>query len=157
MFLFFEKRCWSLESDRLAFNTCCIILGRLFKITLIVFIKYWYNIECKTYVNICTYYFEKVSHIFLYLFCFLMQGSRINWGSVQPPSPSLDPWRWHHSPVWQTEIWGLWLIWGINSVLHGHEGNLILKISRTRISWTVLKVPDLWTSLGITQGTWFVE
>lgn len=109
----------------------------------------WNIVQCLINIYICI--ILKDSHIFLYLF-WCLQGSRISWGSVQPPSPSPDPWRRHHSPVWQTGIRGLWFIWGINSVLHGHEWNLILKISRIRISWVILKVPDSWTSLGIYTG-----
>ena len=104
----------------------------------------WIN----TIIHLC--YFERFSCVFLYV---LTQGCRINRGCVQAPFPSPDPWRWHHSPLWPTGVWGLWHIWGINSVLYGHEWNWILKISTVRASWLVPRVPDSWTSLKITQET----
>lgn len=99
-FSFFKKRVDTLVSIRQGFNNFFFTLNTFYKL-LIVF-----NYLFMSLINMNLSDFKRFSRIS----CSLIQGSRIHWGGIQPPSTSSDPRRWHHPSIWQAGVWGLRLI-----------------------------------------------
>lgn len=132
-FSFFKKRVDTLESIRQGFNNFFFTLNTF----LIIYLRVWSTWICLI---------KRFSHIS----CSLIQGSRIHWGGVQPPSTSSDPWRWYHPSIWQAGIGGLRLVRGkfCSSWLW------IGKIPALGVHGWIFKDPimSLWRNL-----PWFVE